>query len=268
MRYLKDRFPLVRFEDDWSRVERPAIAVTFDDGYADNVLEALPVLEEVGVPATFFVSTGNLDTMREYWWDELERIIMGDRPFFERFTLSDSRFGRGWPTATPAGRTVLYRELHPLMMQADPARREDWMMQLRRWAQAGEVGREAYRTMTADELRRLATSKWVTIGAHTVTHTPLSILSENQQREEIVSSRLHLETLLGTEIKVFSYPFGRKSDYNRTSVRICREAGFIKVASNFPGQVHRWTDPYQLPRQLVRNWGPDTFASKVKDFWV
>jgi peptidoglycan/xylan/chitin deacetylase (PgdA/CDA1 family) len=122
--------------------------------------------------------------------------------------------------------------------------------------------------MTGDELRRLAGSRWVTIGAHTVTHTPLSILSEERQREEIVSSKIRLETLLGTEIKVFSYPFGRKSDYNRASVRICREAGFIKAASNFPGQAHRWTDPYQLPRQLVRNWGTDTFAAKVKDFWL
>jgi peptidoglycan/xylan/chitin deacetylase (PgdA/CDA1 family) len=268
MKYLKDRFPLVRFEDDWSRVKRPSIAVTFDDGYADNVLEALPILEEVGAPATFFVSTGNLNAINEYWWDELERIIMEDRPFPEKFTLNDSRFGRGWPTATPAGREILYRELHPLVKQLDPASREDWLMQLRQWAQAGETGRQAYRAMTGDELRRLARSKWVTIGAHTVSHTPLSVLSEEQQREEIVSSKLQLETLLGTEIRVFSYPFGRKCDYNRASVRICREEGFVKAASNFPGQVHRWTDPYQLPRQLVRNWEIDTFAARVKDFWV
>jgi peptidoglycan/xylan/chitin deacetylase (PgdA/CDA1 family) len=122
--------------------------------------------------------------------------------------------------------------------------------------------------MTADELRRLAGSRWVTIGAHTVTHTPLSTLSEEQQREEIVSSKIRLETLLGTGIKVFSYPFGRRSDYNRASVRICRETGFSKAASNFPGQAHRWTDRYQLPRQLVRNWGIDDFTRRMKDFWL
>ena len=57
-----------------------------------------------------------------------------------------------------------------------------------------------------------------------------------------------------------------KCDYNRVSVRICRESGFVKAASNFPGQVHRWTDPYQLPRQLVRNWGIDSFAARIRDF--
>jgi hypothetical protein len=51
-------------------------------------------------------------------------------------------------------------------------------------------------------------------------------------------------------------------------VRLCREAGFMKAASNFPGQVHNWTDPFQLPRHLVRNWDLDIFAAEVKRFWT
>ena len=101
-----------------------------------------------------------------------------------------------------------------------------------------------------------------------MTHTPLSVLSEDEQRHEIVSSKQQLERLLGTEITVFSYPFGRKDHYNRTSVRLCREAGFRKAASNFPGQAHRWTDNYQIPRQLVRNWNVGTFAARMRSFWI
>jgi peptidoglycan/xylan/chitin deacetylase (PgdA/CDA1 family) len=268
IRHLKETVPIVRFGEDWSKIRRPVVAITFDDGYADNVLEALPILEEEEVHATFFVSTENIDTMREHWWDELGRIITRGRHFPESFTLRDERLGRTWPTSTPAERDALYCELHYLIMRLDPARREPWLAQLRRWAQVDETGREEYRTMTSDELRRLASSEWASIGAHTVTHTPLSILSEEAQRDEIVSSKRRLEALLGMEIRVFSYPFGTKNDYNRTSVRICREAGFVKAAANFPGQAHRWTDPYQIPRQLVRNWGPDTFAARVADFWV
>jgi peptidoglycan/xylan/chitin deacetylase (PgdA/CDA1 family) len=268
MQYLKDRFPIVRLEDDWSRTERPSIAITFDDGYADNALEALPILEEVGVPATFFVTTGNLDTRREFWWDELERLILAERPLPERFTLKVDGSGRSWPTGTPGERAELYRKFQPLMMELDPRRREEWLSQLRGWAQAGETGRATHRAMTCEELQRLAGSEWVTIGAHTVSHPSLASLAEEQQRQEVFSSRHQLEALLGRKITTFSYPFGRKKDYNRTSVRLCREAGFIKAAANFPGQVHRWTDPYQLPRQLVRNWGLDTFAARVKDFWV
>ena len=268
MKHLKSKYNLVRFEDDWSNVEKPSVAVTFDDGYADNLIEALPILEEIEVPATFFISSGNLDTMREYWWDELERIILGERDLPERFSLVDSNFRQNWPTASPASRETFYQQLLSLMMQLNPARREEWLIQLRQWAQVGEKGREAYRSMTGDELKFLARSEWVTIGAHTVTHTPLSVLPKEKQREEILSSKLQLETLIGKEIKTFSYPFGRKKDYDRASIHLCREAGFIKAASNFPGQVHRWTDQYQLPRHLVRNWDIDTFTDRVKDFRV
>jgi peptidoglycan/xylan/chitin deacetylase (PgdA/CDA1 family) len=55
MRHLKDTVPVVRFEEDWSKIKKPAVAtITFDDGYADNVLEALPIIEEVGVPVHLF----------------------------------------------------------------------------------------------------------------------------------------------------------------------------------------------------------------------
>jgi peptidoglycan/xylan/chitin deacetylase (PgdA/CDA1 family) len=122
--------------------------------------------------------------------------------------------------------------------------------------------------MTQEELKRLAASPWAAIGAHTVTHSALSALTEEQQRHEIFTSKQDLENIIGTKIMTFSYPFGRRQDYNRTSVRLCREAGFIKAASNFPGQVHRWTDPFQLPRHLVRNWDLETFAAQMKRFWT
>lgn len=268
MKLLKASFPIVRFENDWSKVKNPSIAVTFDDGYADNALEALPIVEEIGIPATFFVSTGNLDTRREYWWDELERLILGELPLPESFTLVDNRFGQCFPTATAPQRDAFYQRLHPLVKQLAPVRREDWLLQLRHWAEADETGRTTQRAMSKEELRCLAGSRWVTIGAHTVTHTPLSVLSEEHQRHEITASKQDLEKIIGREITTFSYPFGSKKDYNRLSIEICRQAGFVKAASNFPGQAHRWTDPFQLPRHLVRNWGIDTFADKVKDFWA
>ena len=122
--------------------------------------------------------------------------------------------------------------------------------------------------MTPEEVRRVAASKWAAIGAHTVSHSALSSLDEEQQRHEIFTSKKDIENLTGLKITTFSYPFGRQQDYNQISVRLCREAGFIKVASNFPGQVHKWTDPFELPRHLVRNWDLNTFAAQMKSFWT
>jgi peptidoglycan/xylan/chitin deacetylase (PgdA/CDA1 family) len=120
--------------------------------------------------------------------------------------------------------------------------------------------------MSSEELQQLASSDWVTIGAHTVTHSRLSALSEEQQREEIFTSRSQLETLLGRPVTTFSYPYGRKDDYNHTSINLCREAGFVRAAANFYGLNYRWTDPMQVPRYLVRNWGVDEFDVMMKEF--
>ena len=267
MEYLKNSFPLVRFDANWAESPKPAVAITFDDGYADNALEALPILEELEIPATFFISTGTIGTTLEFWWHELERIILSDKVIPDRFTLDDDTPQMNWPTGSHMERRSFYRDMVRLMTDADTGRRDDWISRIRHWAGCGEGIAETHRSMTVDELRSLAASRMVTIGAHTVSHSRLSALTPTAQREEIASSKKQLESWLGKEITLFSYPFGRRSDYNEATLAICREAGFAKAAANFPGQAHRWTDAFQIPRNLVRDWPVDIFAHKLERFW-
>jgi peptidoglycan/xylan/chitin deacetylase (PgdA/CDA1 family) len=268
LRFLKDNWRIVRFEEEWADLQEPAVAITFDDGYADNFLAALPILEEIGVPAAFFVSTCHLDSEREFWWHRLESLLLQEAEFPSRFRLSDPRYGREWDTASSAQRRALYHRLNELMQKISAEQREDWLAQLANWAGPDGASEGIHRSMTMEELKGLAASPVATIGAHTVSHSALSALSEEEQRREIFVSKQELEKITGREINIFSYPFGNKRHYNRTSVRLCREAGFRKAASNFPGQAHRWTNPFQLPRQLVRNWDLETFAARIKDFWA
>jgi len=266
--WLKQNFPIARLEDDWKQVRKPAVVITFDDGYADNVLEALPILEDAHVPATFFVTSGNINTQAEYWWDELERIIFENEDVGPSFELQDKQFGGAWATGTHYQKQVLYEDMHVLMKKVNAARREKWMEQLRNWAKVDQVGRPSHRPMTVEELRVFADSPWVTIGAHTVTHTPLSVLPIYEQRKEIVDSKFELEEWIGKEVTVFSYPFGGKGDYTKETVQLCKEVGLIKAVSNFPGQAHKWTNPHQLPRQIVRNWPIEVFAKEIKRAFI
>jgi peptidoglycan/xylan/chitin deacetylase (PgdA/CDA1 family) len=268
MEYLKKHFQIVRFEDDWSQVRKPAFVVTFDDGYADNMLEALPVLEDVGVPATFFISTGNLESSDGFWWDELERMVLGDSNFPSSFVLKDSRNGRTWPTGTIEERKVLNRDLLQLGKKGNAEQRKAWFEQIREWCGAGSPAWQANRPLKPDELKRFAKSKWVTIGSHTVTHSSLAVLAEDEQRHEIFSSKERLEKHLGRGINIFSYPFGKRSDYDSTTIRLCREAGYLKAATSFPGHCYRWTDPYQIPRHFIDNWDLDSFIVRLKSFWI
>ena len=268
MEYLQQHFPIVRLDENWAGIRKPSVVVTFDDGYADNLQAALPILEALEVPATFFVSTGRIDTDREFWWHRLEGILLREGSFSARFELQDARFGKSWATATFEQRQKLYAELNLRLLKVGPDRQEAWLEQLEGWAGAERAGKARHRSMTREELRALAASPWATIGAHAVTHSALSALDQEQQRREIFASRTELERITGRAVTTFSYPFGRKRDYNRTSVHLCREAGFSKAAANFPGQVHRWTDPFQLPRHLVRDWNREVFAAELEGFWT
>jgi peptidoglycan/xylan/chitin deacetylase (PgdA/CDA1 family) len=267
MQHVKASFPVVRFEGNWANTTKPTVAITFDDGYADNLLEALPILEELGIPATFFVSTGTIGTTQEFWWDELTHIILEMENLPRSFTLSDPGVGGTWLTGTTSERQGFYREIVQLMTDADVEHRCEWLAQLRLWAEPGKKIHEAHRAMTLNELRLLATSSLVTIGSHTVTHSQLASLSSSAQNEELETSKHQLEAWIGREVTTFSYPFGKRCHYTNESIALCRDAGFSKAASNFPGQAHRWTDQFQIPRHLVRNWPVDVFAQKLTRFW-
>lgn len=268
LKFLKNHFPILRFEDDWSDTQHPSVAITFDDGYADNVTTALPILEQAKVPATFFVSTGIIGTSKEFWWDELERIVLDASRLPATFALHDREINRSWPTTTAAERRKMYHDMHALMRRIDPQTCSGWLQALCAWAQAPMEGRPSHRAMTVDELRRLAMSPYATIGAHGVSHSPLACLSAPAQQREIAESKQQLQAWTGRAVSVFSYPFGGKAHYSGETVALCRQSGFIKAAANYPGQVHKWTDLFQLPRQVVRDWDAKEFAKKMHLFTV
>ena len=266
--YLKKHFQIVRFEENWELVGKPAVVITFDDGYADNLIEALPILEKAGVPATFFVSTENIETGIELWWDALEGMVLGGCNYPTHFTLNDSQYGKTWLTSSFDQRMAMYQDLHHLFLNRNTMQRTGWLQQIGEWAGEIRLVNGLNRLLTKEELRVLSNCPGVTIGAHTITHPQLSSLSEEEQRYEIVESGRQLENIIEREVKVFAYPFGKVIDYDATSVRICREAGYNKAAAAFPGEAHRWTDPFQIPRHFVYNWDLDTFVYKLKRLWV
>lgn len=268
MLYLKENVSLVRFEEDWTKTAKPAVAVTFDDGYADNALYALPILEKTGVPATFFITTGPVGTAQEFWWHELERLILSGKCHPSILDLKKGTAVRTWPTRTDSERLALYTDLVRLMNSSEPESRTLTLKRIRAWASAEEKMDGKHRLMTPDELRSLAASKLVTIGSHTVTHSKLSCLQPDAQRDEIVTSKNQLQEWLGREIAVFSYPFGGRQDFTTESMRLCRQAGFTKAAANFPGQAHAWTDTYRVPRHLVRDWPVAEFTERLRGFWT
>lgn len=268
---------------------RRAVVVTFDDGYADNLHIAKPLLARHNIPATVFVTSGQTDSAREFWWDELERLLLcagmlppdltvvaGGR--MRQWSLRDAAHYspeaaaqyRGWTVLSPTDPTprhTLYRQLCDLVRPLAAPDREAVLASVRAWAGAGAEGRATHRALTAAGLRQLAADGLVEVGAHTVTHPVLASLPLEAQRAEMAQSKTALEAALGAPVTSFAYPYGTRSDYTPDTVALARQAGFEQACSNFPGAARRGTDPFQLPRMLVRDWPADEFARRL-DGWL
>lgn len=263
IQYLKKNYKIVRFEEDWSKFDDDAICITFDDGYRDNFLNAVPILNELDVPATIFVSTGNIDTKKEMWWDELERNLLVNKDYNIEFVLKDSFWNCTWDTTTKDRREDLYYTLHWLMKNCiNVERRENWISQLQSWNNYDGEGRIENLSLQTQDLREIDL-KNITIGAHTVNHPALSKLGYDEQHSEIKGSKLLLERIFDKNIDTFSYPFGGLNDFNEQTIQICSELGFTKAAANIPGV---WTDAeneFQIPRNIVRDWCIEDFREKI-----
>lgn len=236
---------------------KPLAAVTFDDGYADVYANARPILQALDCPATVFLTTGGLGAAREYWWDELVRILLETARLPERLELSLNGVGRAWSvTDSPDGRRALHDEIWGLLRAMDGDGRKAALDRLAAWAGVSLDVRDGHRAMTRDEARDLVGSP-LAIGAHSVTHPQLSTLSDAQIAREIHDSRLVCEEIVGGPVTTFAYPFG---DYNAAAVEAARAEGFALACTVEPGGVENRTDPMLLPRYAVGDWGRERFA--------
>ncbi len=263
---LKDAFEIRRFDQSWAGLDRPTVVITFDDGYADNLEYALPVLEELEIPATFFITTGYVGSSRELWWDELERVLLCSSGGTTLSRIGPIVLDRAYDCAQASEREALYHTIHPQLKILGVAERESALADVAVAMTGTPEARSSYRVMNVNELAQMASSPMVTLGAHTVSHQPLSSLSVTDQGAEIEDSRTQLCDWIERPVNVFSYPFGDRGDYTQDTVDLCRKAGFIRVAANHAGVVRRTTDPFRVPRFLVRDWPADELLFRLRRF--
>lgn len=246
---------------------RRSVAITFDDGYADNYRFAWPLLEACPVPATIFVTSGQVNSPREFWWDDLERILLSAERLPELLCLRLQGGTRSWPTATADQRRTAFKEIHQLLRPLAGQERRRILEELADWAGCGQAGRAENLALKTDELARLSRSQWVEIGAHTQTHPVLSAQSAQVQFSEIVESRKELAALLGKPIRTFAYPFGHAEDFTPETVEIVKAAGFTAAVTTTPGAVTAGDDLFRLKRWEVNNWDADQFQRKLASFF-
>lgn len=224
-----------------------ALAITFDDGYADNCDVAVDVLERLGATATFFIATGYLDGGRMWNDTVIESVRRCPGP-----TLDLEALGLGsWPVASTAQRRAALEQLLPKIKYLPPGRRTEVVDRIAELAGAPLPGDLM---LTSAQVRRMH-ERGMTIGAHTVTHPILSNLDDAAARAEIEGSKAKLESLIGAEVRLFAYPNGKPGDdYRDVHADMAQAAGFRASFSTVAGAVKRTSKRHQLPR--FAPWGP------------
>lgn len=262
------------------------VVVTFDDGYADNLHNAKPLLELYDIPATVFVTSGSIGQEREFWWDEMDRVLLqpGTLPEALRLSVNGSTYQwelgeaadyseqayqrhRYWSASgedNPSPRHFLYRSLYQLLRPMLEGERRRVLDELLTWAGAEAVSRLTHRSLTLAEVSALEQGELIKVGAHTVTHPFLSSLPVALQQDEILRSKADLEEIIGHPVMSFAYPHG---SYTAQTVSLVREAGFTCACSTFADIVRRRTDCFQLPRVVVEDWDGEEFARRLEEWF-
>lgn len=239
MAYLKKHYEVVPLADllrpQPAAPGRPRAAVTFDDGYANVYRCALPVLRELGLPATVFVVTGHVDTRRLFWWDRLHLAAL--------------------PAETAAAHAAALKALPPARIDAALAR----ILEASGRTVPAEAP-ESYRCASGDELRALTASGLIDLGSHTHGHEILQGLSDEDTRATL---RASLQALAGWGIatRLLAAPNG---DYTEAQTMLMREQGFAACVSTRPGLWSHPALPYRIPRfGIGRGTGLAEFALTI-----
>lgn len=233
------------------------VAFTFDDGYADNVTRALPVLARFGARATFYLTAGLMEERRAPWWDELAHALT-------RATMTAATIDWGGaPVAIDvshaAGRSAALRALLPLL-RVVPAEQHRRLAGLR---EALGVADRAPCEFADWAQAKAFVSAGMEVGAHTLNHPFLTLLSPDSQRREMADSAELIRERLGCGTPGVAYPNG---DHDAATVSAARAAGFTYAVITRSGDAVAATPRWELPRRPLTEgacMGPFGFSARM-----
>jgi peptidoglycan/xylan/chitin deacetylase (PgdA/CDA1 family) len=237
---------------------RHRVAITFDDGYQDNVVVAWPELRRRAIPATFFIVSGWIGKQREYWWDELEWLLAHPDRRNQSIQLAIDDSLRQWERAFDAQRDLL-----DVLTKHDPDAQRRILDALAVALRVRQPHARPERLpMTLEQLTHLASEELAEIGAHTVEHVHLPSCTSTVQAAEIRSSKRALEHAIDRVVTSFAYPFG---EYSEETVRLVEQAGFLRACGTSCMPVGN-ANVFTVPRCYPQDENGESFSRRFHEF--
>jgi len=248
VRFLNTHFDVVNVADlDHLMDHRGrAVMITFDDGYRDNYEFAFPVLRQHNVPATFFLTSGFLDSAPIAWWDEIAWMIHSAK---KKWLFAIPPLSELLPLSSPQDREDAIVRILQTYKTLPADQTETFLNDLALRTGAGRAPRDlAQELWMSWDMAREMDHSGMDIGGHTVSHPVLSQSTVTAQRDEIFESKARIEEMLGHPITAFSYPVGQQDSFTDGTQDLLREAGYrwaFSFSGGFamPGKVNQLNVP-------------------------
>jgi peptidoglycan/xylan/chitin deacetylase (PgdA/CDA1 family) len=237
------------------RLPPRSVAVTFDDGFADNYDVALPILSRYGIPATFYIMVNAVETGTPPWYCRLN--------FAFRTTTVPAwqhpENGRTFELGSASGKTAALSTAWDLGAARSGTAQEQLIRQVEESLQVEALDARSGLMMNWDQVCALKKAGHI-IGGHTLSHPNLAHVTEGEARSEIRGCKERLEEKLGDPIQHFSYPHpALNPQWTPQTFQITREAGFRSAMLTTPGAVLPGDQPLSLKRIP---------AAKDFDLWI
>jgi peptidoglycan/xylan/chitin deacetylase (PgdA/CDA1 family) len=264
IRYVAAHYTVLAVEDlvdrmSSGRIPRDSVAITFDDGYRDNLTHAAPILARYRVPATVFLATGFIGTGKVPWYDRLAIALKCTT----RRSLS-SPSGEELPLANVTARVAALGRLQAHLKTLPEEQFQTTLASVLEGLDVSIKAPPKDLMLSWDDVLALR-GLGFRIGAHTVSHPILSRLSVERAREEILRSRRAIEAAVGLAPRAFAYPNGGQADYTPAVVDLVRAAGFTCAVTTRFGMNTKATSPWELRRG--QPWEDDLPRFALKLAW-
>lgn len=222
----------IRDDKPADRSTRPFVCVTLDDGYRDNLANAVPIFRKYNVPYTIFIAPGLVDGRASLWWEDLEQLI----DIRDRLDI-DLPGGR---VEIPMGSVAQKYEafeflLHHLTNEVDEIEQRRIMTQLCLLHKIDCEGHRAKSIMDWSDLKQLSDDPLCTLGAHTIHHYAVARLPKEQARLEIEESGRLIELETGKRPRHFAYPYGYPAAAGPREFAMTAEAGYSTAVTTRHG---------------------------------
>ncbi|MCF6322592.1 MAG: polysaccharide deacetylase family protein [Rhizobiaceae bacterium] len=212
------------------------IAITLDDGYRDNLQNAVPIFRKFNAPYTIYIAPGLVDGRADLWWEDLATIIAQR----DQIRIAMPRGHKEFDVSTPALKNATYKEL--LQWLTTKVSETEQRKIVRELAWGAKIDTRAHakqQIMNWREINELSKDPLCTIGAHTIHHYALARLSDEDAEREIRDSANILKMELGESPTHFAYPYGYRAAAGPRDFEIARKLGFKTAVTTRHGVLHQ-----------------------------